>query len=371
MTIKELEENKHNENLFHRLGLSSFHLGSYDKPKDSAVRFVKPTGSSTERSKKDKRLNPLDTLMLDKDTEKLLRNLEMPTRDEIAKRRAGEEQKLAAEKESHYEHELHRMGIPNVAGLGPGGHPPLNQRLVHFDLKGAPPKVSYLKRLMPILKSLGATGILLEYEDMFPYSGNIADISAKNSYSQKEIKELLHSAASLDLSVMPLVQTFGHLEFALKLKEFQHLREVEESPQALCPSLNTSMLFIEQMITQIVKLHSPVLAPGTTIQDDDIQSLIPSFTHLHIGCDEVYRMAECPRCRMKARDELFLSHVGTIARMVKKKWPHLKIVIWDDMLRHMSLTDIQDSKIGSLVEPMVWVYAEDIYRFIGSQVCLI
>lgn len=56
------------------------------------------------------------------------------------------------------------MGVPIVAGIGPGGHAPPNQRLVHLDLKGAPPKMSYLKRLLPIFKSLGATGLLLEYE---------------------------------------------------------------------------------------------------------------------------------------------------------------------------------------------------------------
>lgn len=69
-------------------------------------------------------------------------------------------------------------------------------------------------------------------------------------------------------------------------------------------------------------------------------------------------MGECPQCRSKGHDELFLAHVRTVATMVKKRWPHLKIVIWDDMLRHVQLKDLQISKIGELVEPMVWVYVE-------------
>lgn len=92
--------------------------------------------------------------------------------------------------------------------------------------------------------------------------------------------------------------------------------------------------------------------------------LLPNFTHIHIGCDEVYRMAECSKCILRPRNELFLSHVTTIASFIKKKWPQLKTVIWDDMLRDMTLSDMQMSHIGTYVEPMIWVYANDIYRFI-------
>ena len=35
-------------------------------------------------------------------------------------------------------------------------------KIVHLDLKGAPPKASYYKYLLRLLKKLGATGILIE-----------------------------------------------------------------------------------------------------------------------------------------------------------------------------------------------------------------
>lgn len=47
------------------------------------------------------------------------------------------------------------------------------QRIIHFDLKGAPPKVSYMKQVFALVKKLGATGLLLEWEDMFPWRGKI------------------------------------------------------------------------------------------------------------------------------------------------------------------------------------------------------
>ncbi len=39
-------------------------------------------------------------------------------------------------------------------------------------------------------------------------------------------------------------------------------------------------------------------------------------------------------------------------------------LIWDDMLRNMMSTEMQP--LAGLVEPMVWVYAEDIYRFVPT-----
>jgi hypothetical protein len=44
----------------------------------------------------------------------------------------------------------------------------LRRKIVHLDLKGMPPRVSYLAKLFPLFKQMGVTGILLEYEDMFP-----------------------------------------------------------------------------------------------------------------------------------------------------------------------------------------------------------
>ena len=44
-------------------------------------------------------------------------------------------------------------------------------RIIHFDLKGAPPSIDYMKKVTRISKDLGATGVLIEYEDMFPWTG--------------------------------------------------------------------------------------------------------------------------------------------------------------------------------------------------------
>lgn len=40
------------------------------------------------------------------------------------------------------------------------------QRIVHLDFKGAPPTLAYAESLLPLLRRWGATGLLLEWEDV-------------------------------------------------------------------------------------------------------------------------------------------------------------------------------------------------------------
>lgn len=53
-----------------------------------------------------------------------------------------------------------QLGIPYVNLNAEKPYVP-KQRIVHFDLKGAPPRVAFFKRVFPLIKGMGATGILL------------------------------------------------------------------------------------------------------------------------------------------------------------------------------------------------------------------
>ena len=90
---------------------------------------------------------------------------------------------------------------------------------------------------------------------------------------------------------------------------------------------------------------------------------------LHIGCDEVFHMAECGLCSVKPKDDLFLSHVHRVASYVSSKYK-VKPIIWDDMLRHMTAATLDDAKLGDLVEPMVWVISSHYCQSLGKIVYL-
>ncbi|KAG7167496.1 Hexosaminidase D-like 2 [Homarus americanus] len=199
-------------------------------------------------------------------------------------------------------------------------------RLVHLDLKGAPPRISYYEQLFPLVSSFGATGLLVEYEDMFPYHGKVAHLRAPHAYSPEDIEKLHILAAKNNLIIIPLVQTFGHFEFILKHDENRAVREIERYPNALCPTHPDAFPLVAKILSQV----------------------------WHIG--------KCPRCQdeMDAKkmstNDLFLAWVFKVAWWIKKEYPHLTIVMWDDMMRNISLERLKSSGIGELVEPMVWQY---------------
>ncbi|CAF4796846.1 unnamed protein product, partial [Rotaria sp. Silwood1] len=79
---------------------------------------------------------------------------------------------------------------------------------VHFDLKGAAPKISYFEKIFPLLNKLGATGICMEYEDMFPFNGIVNSIKHKQAYTKDDIEKINQLAKDNHLDVMPLLQTY-------------------------------------------------------------------------------------------------------------------------------------------------------------------
>ena len=87
---------------------------------------------------------------------------------------------------------------------------------------------------------------------------------------------------------------------------------------------------------------------------DQVMALHPRAKYLHIGCDEVFHLGVCPLCRTQDRDGLFLNHVSKVAQYVVDSH-HVIPIIWDDMLRQLSLEAIKESKIAEIgVEPMLW-----------------
>ncbi|GMT00843.1 hypothetical protein PENTCL1PPCAC_23017 [Pristionchus entomophagus] len=235
----------------------------------------------------------------------------------------------------------------------PDGHPrgkkPFKQRWVHLDLKGAPPRVSYLSRLFPLLPRLGVTGLVIEWEDSFPYEGRLSILKAPHAYTKGDVEEILRLANVSSLEVVPLIQSFGHLEFVLKHDRFAHLRERVTEESSICPSRDESVPLIRDMIKQMRKFH-------------------PHSTRIHIGADEAYYVGEDVHCRIRLNNELNqnverlkLDHIAKVARSALEEG-FTEVLAWNDMFDRASVELMREVQLGALITPVVWGYAEDVTR---------
>ncbi|KAK6642736.1 hypothetical protein RUM43_004238 [Polyplax serrata] len=216
-----------------------------------------------------------------------------------------------------------------------------NHRLVHLDLKGGPPKPDYLKNLYPLFVKWGATGLIIEWEDCFPFKGDFEVLSNK-VYSTDNANQILQDAKDAKLEVIPLFQTFGHLEFVLKHQNYVQYREVPLFPSSMCPSHPDAINLVTTLLEQIINFHV-------------------GLKFVHIGADEVWHMGLCEKCKNRlengeAKEDLYLKHIKKVVEFVKHNWPDINVIMWDDMLRDMDESTLYSYNLKSLVEPMIWHY---------------
>ncbi|XP_069503445.1 hexosaminidase D-like isoform X2 [Ambystoma mexicanum] len=219
-------------------------------------------------------------------------------------------------------------------------------KLVHLDLKGAAPKVSYFEQVFPLFAKLGANGLLIEYEDMFPFQGELEILRSPYAYSEEDIEKILHLAQINGLEVVPLVQCFGHMEFVLKHDKYKHLREVEKYPNSLNPHAAETLPLVTSILRQVLDRH-------------------PQNKWFHIGADEVFYLGEGHDSKtwMNSNNgdmgKMYLNHIQAVISFLIASYKEIQVLMWDDMLRRIKMETIQESGIMDHAAPMIWLYEAD------------
>ncbi|NWZ73919.1 HEXDC Hexosaminidase, partial [Acrocephalus arundinaceus] len=209
-------------------------------------------------------------------------------------------------------------------------------RLVHLDLKGAAPRVSYLEQVFPLLSQLGANGVLIEYEDMFPFKGELEILRSPYAYSEEDIERIQQLAEQHKLEVVPLVQTFGHVEFILKHEKYQHLREVERFPNSFNPHIPETLALLKSILSQVVEKHR-------------------RSTWIHIGADEVFHLGEGMDSKNWMSHNkgdvgtMYLKHIKEVLGFLTAQYWGLRVLMWDDMLRKISVGALRGEGTGTAV----------------------
>ena len=191
--------------------------------------------------------------------------------------------------------------------------PPGAMRGIHLDCKYHLPKKAYLRDWVQRLPGYGINTLLLEYENAFPFR-RYPFLAAPDAFTPDELRAFLAGARAAGLTVIPLVQTHAHLEFALCHEELASLREKPDILHKICAQKPEAVRFVKDLLAEVLEYH----------RED---------RYVHLGADEVCNSGFCEACERR------IAEVGVVQMRVDHEKPLLEWVIaqgkhpiiWDDI----------------------------------------
>lgn len=217
------------------------------------------------------------------------------------------------------------------------GQSQIEYRVLHLDLKGSPPTPDRLITLLDVIKAAHYNALLVEWENMFPWTID-KRFRSSEAYSPETIRKFNDRAVALGLEVIPLVQCLGHLENVLVHDEYKHLREVPYSCDTLNPLAKGSRELIEGMVK-------------------DVLALSPPLKFFHLGGDEAWTFGTHPDTRQFIQNNseyaLYMRHVGSLLDQLNQSG--IRPLLWNDMMVNWSSAHLSD--LAKAVDVVVWGYA--------------
>ncbi len=187
----------------------------------------------------------------------------------------------------------------------------------HIDLRIQVMKLNALKDFALKLSKSGVNTIIMEYEATFPFEKHPL-IPNRYAYTKNEIKEFVAYCTTLKIDVIPLQQTFGHVEYILRYQQYKNLREDQQDYSQVNP---LEVELDRQLFTDLIK---------------EMVALHPS-KYVHIGADETrllgYSKASKEKVKKEGVGKLYGDYVAMICDIVLKmgKTP----LLWADIaLKH-------------------------------------
>ncbi len=110
----------------------------------------------------------------------------------------------------------------------------LKLRAFHLDLKWQHYRFDRYLALLDELAGWGYNTVVLEYENMFPYRCCRRAVH-RDAWTMPQVRRFVQAARVRKIQIIPLIQCFGHLEFALRLPAYRHLAENPDWPSEPLP----------------------------------------------------------------------------------------------------------------------------------------
>ncbi|HEX9512303.1 MAG TPA: beta-N-acetylhexosaminidase [Puia sp.] len=183
----------------------------------------------------------------------------------------------------------------------------------HLDLRVQVMTMEALKDFASKLGKSGINTLVMEWEGTYPFEKNPL-IPNRYAYTKEEVVSFIKYCTSLGIDVIPLQQSFGHVEYILRHQRYKSLREDQKDYSQVCPleTAGDSILFTE-LYTELISTHTS--------------------QYIHIGGDETYLLGHDDKCRLKAEKEgkskLYTDYIKMLCNIVMKLGK--KPVLWADI----------------------------------------
>ncbi len=228
--------------------------------------------------------------------------------------------------------------------------PAMSWRGVSIDVSRGPiPKLAFLEEQIRVLSGYKINLYALYMENTFTLPGQPIFAPSRDALTTAELRQLVAYGKKYFVTLMPELETFGHLHNVLRHDVYSQLAEVPHGA-VLTPTQPASFALIGQMLARVA-----VLFPG------------PLF---HIGADETFELGRGQTKQLVTQEGLGRVYLDTIAKVDAMLGPyHKQTLFWADIAE-------QFPKLLPLlpkdIVPVIWTYgpkasyASDLAPFRGA-----
>lgn len=169
-----------------------------------------------------------------------------------------------------------------LLAIGSQAQPGFRVQGFHLDLRIQVMKMPALMTFAKQLSEHGINTIVMEWEAAYPYEKH-AVISNHYAYKREEITAFVKYCTSLGIDVIPLQQSFGHVEYILRHPRYKDLREDQKDYSQVNPIRE------EQCKALFTDLYKDLITTHTS-------------KYIHIGGDETYLLGHSEESKKKVAE---------------------------------------------------------------------
>ena len=203
---------------------------------------------------------------------------------------------------------------------------------LQMDLGRQKETVEYIKSFVDFAKKNGYNSILY-YMESAVRTESTAFLDPEKTYSLAEMQEIVAYTEAQGMIAIPGFENLAHMDQFLATEDYAYLAE--------CKDGQNSRYYRQGNGTCGCTSH-PDFYPLIDKYVEDIMAIFPC-QYVHMGMDEIFDFATCPRCQKKLKDEnktkddLFVDHLLHTHALLKK---HGKtMMMWDDIFEQMDVVD--------------------------------